>query len=111
MDKFDSQGMYKIYDMWPQIAKEAYELDFEPVDYKNIDHIVFSGMGGSEAIGDIFSAILSKTDIHVNVIKGNILSKLINLIYFLDYSTIYRAILSEIDSSPIKSIDYVKEKL
>ena len=78
MDKFDPQGMYKIYDMWPQIAKEAYELDFEPVDYKNIDHIVFSGMGGSGAIGDIFSAILSKTDIHVNVVKGYLLPKTVD---------------------------------
>ena len=30
---------------------------------KDIDHIVFAGMGGSGAIGDIFSAILSKTKI------------------------------------------------
>jgi len=78
MDKFDPQGMYKIYDMWPQIAKEAYELDFEPVDYKNIDHIVFSGMGGSGAIADLFSAILSQTGIHVNVIKGYLLPKTVD---------------------------------
>ena len=44
-------------------------------------------------------------------VKGNILSKLINLIYFLDYSTIYRAILSETDPSPVKSIDFVKHRL
>jgi len=70
LDKYDTQGMYKIYDKWPQIAKESYESDLIPVDFKNIDHIVFSGMGGSGALGDIFSSILSKTDIHVNVIKG-----------------------------------------
>jgi len=62
--------MYKVYDMWPQIARESYELDLEPVDFKDIDHIVFAGMGGSGALGDIFSSILSKTDIHVNVVKG-----------------------------------------
>jgi len=62
--------MYKIYDKWPQIAKESYESNLEPIDIKDIDHIVFSGMGGSGALGDIFSSILSKTDIHVNVVKG-----------------------------------------
>ena len=44
-------------------------------------------------------------------IKGNILSKLINLIYFLDYCSIYYAVLSETDPTPIRSIDYVKRKL
>lgn len=41
--------------------------------------------------------------------KGNsILSKLITLIYLLDYSSIYRAILSGIDPTPVKSIDFIK---
>ena len=40
-------------------------------------------------------------------IKGSILSKLINLIYLLDYSTIYKAILDKTDPSPVKAIDYV----
>jgi glucose/mannose-6-phosphate isomerase len=62
--------MYKIYDMWPQIARESYESRHDSIDYKNINHIVFSGMGGSGAIGDIFSAILSKTKVHVCVVKG-----------------------------------------
>jgi len=70
--------MYKVYDRWPQIAKEAYESDLEPVDFDNIDHIVFSGMGGSGALGDIFSSILSKTDIHVNVVKGYHLPKTVD---------------------------------
>ena len=46
IEKYDIQGMYKIYDQWPQIAKNAYNSDLEPVDFKNIDHIVFAGMGG-----------------------------------------------------------------
>ena len=78
MEKFDSQGMHKIYDIWPQIAKEAFELDLEPIDFKNIDHIVFAGMGGSGAIGDLFSAILSQTGIHVNVVKGYLLPKTVD---------------------------------
>jgi len=75
LDKYDTLGMYKVYDNWPRIAKESYELDLKPVDFKDIDHIVFAGMGGSGAIGDLFSAILSKTAIHVNVVKGYLLPK------------------------------------
>ena len=44
-------------------------------------------------------------------IKGNILTKIINLIYILDYCSIYHAVISEIDPSPVKSIDFIKEKL
>ena len=43
--------------------------------------------------------------------KGSILSKLINLIYQLDFASIYKAIFSEVDPSPVKSIDFVKNKL
>ena len=73
MDKVDTRGMYKIYDSWPEIARESFESNQEPVDFDGVDHIVFAGMGGSGAIGDIFSAILSKTKIHVNVVKGYLL--------------------------------------
>ncbi len=62
--------MYKIYDKWPEIARESYESELDVVDFRDIDHIVFAGMGGSGALGDIFSAILSKTDIHVVIVKG-----------------------------------------
>lgn len=78
MDKIDKQGMYKIYDEWPQMAKIAYGSTCEPVDYKNIDHVVFAGMGGSGAIGDLFSAILSKTNMHVSIVKGYLLPKTAN---------------------------------
>lgn len=44
-------------------------------------------------------------------IEGNILSKLINLIYLFDYTSIYCAVMSNADPSAIKSIDYIKEKL
>ena len=70
MNKVDTQGMYKIYDQWPKIAKDAYDSDLEPIDFKNIDHIVFAGMGGSGAIGELFASILSKTNIHVSLSKG-----------------------------------------
>lgn len=76
--KFDSSEMHKVYDKWPQIAKESFESDYEPVEFVNVNHIVFSGMGGSGAVGDILSAILSKTRIHVSVVKGYLLPKTVS---------------------------------
>jgi len=73
LETIDKNGMYKIYDKWPEIAKSSYEFEWEPLNYQNIDHIVFAGMGGSGSIGDIFSSILSKTNLHVSVVKGYIL--------------------------------------
>ena len=78
MDKIDSQGMYKIYDKWPAIARDTFECSLESINFKNIDHIVFAGMGGSGAIGDLFSSILSKTNIHVSVVKGYLLPKTVD---------------------------------
>ena len=78
LEKFDSQKMYKIYDNWPNLAKKAYDSDLEPANFENIDHIVFAGMGGSGAIGDLFSSILSKTNIHVSVVKGYLLPKTVD---------------------------------
>ncbi|MGH9909058.1 MAG: SIS domain-containing protein, partial [Nitrososphaerales archaeon] len=43
--------------------------------------------------------------------KGSILTKLINLIYLLDYATIYLAVMSKRDPSPIKSIDFIKQRI
>ena len=47
----------------------------------------------------------------IHSLKGNILTKLICLIYQLDYSTIYCAAISKIDPSPIHAIDFVKQRL
>ena len=79
LDEIDTQKMYKIYDEWPEIAKRYYEKEFQKVNFSGIDHVVFVGMGGSGALGDIFSAILSKTDIHVCVVKGYHLPKTVDL--------------------------------
>jgi glucose/mannose-6-phosphate isomerase len=68
--KVDAAGMHVIYDQWPDIAKQSYESDHEPVNFSDIDHIVFAGMGGSGAIGDFLTSILSRTNIHVCNIKG-----------------------------------------
>ena len=78
LKKYDPDGIHKVYDKWPQQAREAYESDIETVDFKNIDHIVFAGMGGSGAVGDLFSAILSKSNIHVSLVKGYTLPKTVD---------------------------------
>ena len=78
IDKIDVQKIYAIYNDWPQIAREYYEKDLREIDCQSIDHIVFAGMGGSGVLGDIFSAILSKTDKHVCVIKGYHLPKTVD---------------------------------
>jgi glucose/mannose-6-phosphate isomerase len=70
MKKYDVSGMYKVYDAWPSIARESYSSSQDVVNFDKIDHIVFAGMGGSGTIGDILSSILSKTNIHVAVVKG-----------------------------------------
>ena len=47
----------------------------------------------------------------ITSIDGNIISKIVNLIYLLDYSSIYHSVLKKIDPSPVRSIDFVKAKL
>jgi glucose/mannose-6-phosphate isomerase len=78
LEKYDSQKMYEIYNEWPKIARESFEANQKSIDFKKIEHIVFAGMGGSGAIGDIFEAILSKTKIHVSVVKGYVLPETVN---------------------------------
>jgi len=78
LSKYDKSGMYKVYDMWPEISRNAYNANYESVNFTNVDNIVFSGMGGSGAIGDIFAAILSKSNIHVSVVKGYNLPSTVN---------------------------------
>ncbi len=73
IEKYDPMGMHKIYDMWPQLARKSFESEPSTKEFKNIDHIVFVGMGGSGALGDIFTSILSKTGMHVSIVKGYVL--------------------------------------
>jgi glucose/mannose-6-phosphate isomerase len=73
--KVDSKKMFQIYDQWPELAFESYNKDQIEFGYDKFDHIVFVGMGGSGTIGDIFSSILSKENIHVSVVKGYHLPK------------------------------------
>jgi len=78
LNRVDVKGMYKIYDIWPILARNAFESKIKPIDFEGIEHIVFAGMGGSGTIGDIFASILSKSKIHVNVVKGYHLPSTVN---------------------------------
>ena len=78
IQKIDSESMYTTYDEWPKIAEESYNKNISKVEIKDIDHIVFAGMGGSGTIGDIFSSILSKRQTHTTVVKGYHLPKTVN---------------------------------
>jgi len=75
LEKFDTKKMFKVYDEWPKMAKDSWEKDYEKFEMVKVKHIVFAGMGGSGTLGDFFAAILSKTNLHVNVVKGYILPK------------------------------------
>ena len=70
LEKHDPSGMHTIYDRWAHTARDAYNSDLDSVDFNDIEHVVFSGMGGSGTVGDLFSSILSKTNIHTTVVKG-----------------------------------------
>jgi len=78
LEKYDPSGMHNVYDDWPSMAEQSYESEIELIDVKDIDHVVFAGMGGSGTIGDIFSSILSKNNIHVSIVKGYTLPKTVD---------------------------------
>lgn len=78
LDAVDPSGMYKVYDKWPEMAKTSFNANFQKLTMKNIDHVVFAGMGGSGSIGDIFKSLLSKTNLTVTVVKGYELPNNIN---------------------------------
>ena len=73
LEKYDSEKMHKVYDVWPDITEEVVSSNLKKIGFIDIDHIIFAGMGGSGAIGDAFASILSKTKIHVSVVKGYLL--------------------------------------
>ena len=78
LERIDRESMFKTYDEWPEIARTSFEQKLQKYDVKDIDHIVFAGMGGSGSIGDTIEAILSKQNIHVSVVKGYLLPKTVD---------------------------------
>ena len=43
--KNDTNSMYKTYDNWPKIARDAYEANLKQVTFEKTDHIVFCRNG------------------------------------------------------------------
>lgn len=78
LKKIDKELMFETYDKWAEISKNAYNSNPKILQFQDIDNIVFVGMGGSGTLGDIFSSILSKTNIHVSVVKGYLLPKTVD---------------------------------
>ena len=78
IQKYDPDGIHNAYDKWAKLAYDAYNSELDVVDFKDIDHIVFAGMGGSGTIGDIFSSILSKKNIHTTVAKWYLLPETVD---------------------------------
>ena len=76
--KYDKKCMYEVYDKWPEIAEKQFNSELEKIKIRGIKHIVFSGMGGSGTLGDIFASIFSSTNIHVDVVKGYKLPKTVS---------------------------------
>ena len=63
---------------------------------------------------NIFKEFLQSKQIdfkEINSGEGNILSKIMYLIYLLDYCTIYHAVKSKVNPTPVKSIEFIKEHL
>lgn len=75
MSIVDESKLYEIYDNWPVMAKNSWNSNLKEIMTGKFSHIVFAGMGGSGTIGDIFASVLSKTNIHVEVVKGYHLPK------------------------------------
>ena len=47
----------------------------------------------------------------VESVNGSILTKIINLSYVLDYSSIYASVLAKTDPTPVKSIEFIKARV
>jgi len=78
IENIDKSRMYETYERWPVIAKDSWEENIDEIDVANIDHIVFTGMGGSGTISDVMKGIFSKENIHVNITKGYVLPKTVD---------------------------------
>ena len=86
------------------------------VNFSNIVKVsVFlKNMSDFKEMNQVYKEFFEKNEIEyweIMSLSGNLLTKLINLIYLLDYSSIYRSVLDEIDPHPVKSIDFIKERL
>ena len=69
LKKIDTKLMYETYDKWPELAESSYNSELQKIDLDKIGDFVFVGMGGSGAINELFSSLLTKSKIHVTVVN------------------------------------------
>jgi len=69
--KYDQSLMHEAYDIWPQLARDNYKKTINAsLEFRDVDHIAFAGMGGSAAAGEVLRGVLSKSNYHTSIIKG-----------------------------------------
>jgi len=66
----DPQGMQKLYDMWPEIAMDSFDKSQDCIDFKNPNHIVFAGMGGSGLVNEVLISLYSKNQVQISKVNG-----------------------------------------
>ena len=82
-----------------------------------IQPILIRGKNDSEKTKqrlDIFLEYFKKNNIEckdIFSVEGNIISKIVNLIYILDYAAIYLAIKTKTNPTPVNSISFIKSRL
>ena len=75
------------FPLLPERLKLRYRVTGELLDRAKVSHYTVTGEGGSA------------------------LSQMMSLVLFGDWVSYYLAILNRVDPSPVKTIDYLKEKL
>jgi len=69
--KYDPGLIHEAYDQWPKMALDSYKRKIElDIDFEDVDHVAFAGMGGSGAAGEVIRGVLSKSNYHTTIIKG-----------------------------------------
>lgn len=83
----------------------------------NINPILLQGKNDYEKTKQVWSIVkdyfkANGIEYHeIFSVSGGILSKIMCLIYLLDYSTIYRSVMLGLDPTPVTSIDFIKKKM
>ncbi|MBR73941.1 MAG: hypothetical protein CL872_03255 [Dehalococcoidaceae bacterium] len=109
------QSQPKVPPKVPTIKiKEIKPDDNKPKHVENISNVKNPHFIKTKERWSIIKEYFAKRNIdyeEIFSVEGNIISKLVCLIYLLDYTSIYRAILSKTDPSPVNAINFVKERL
>ncbi|MEM1994106.1 MAG: bifunctional phosphoglucose/phosphomannose isomerase [Nitrososphaerales archaeon] len=87
VERIDREGLYKDYESWPEQAEQAMKIVVD-LKEREVDKIVYCGMGGSGCAGDIIQDLsFNKQDIPpIFVVKGYYLPN------FVDSSTLVLAV-------------------